>query len=162
MVTASTLRRTLLGREVAVTFGLLVVLYLVRVVRFQPTQIPAYLLIVAYDLVEVAAPVLVPYHDVGFPLFLYLLAVLGASATRWLRAGDDATAAALRVAGGACLLVGTLSLLFAALVGGPLIGPVDNPTPLAITLATGIAFLLGAWALLGSSTVGSLGADDET
>ena len=75
MVTRQTLRRALLGRQVAVAYALLVALYLVRHVRFQPTQIPAYLLVVAYDVVELALPAIAPYHPIGFPLFLYLIMI---------------------------------------------------------------------------------------
>jgi|AntRauTorcE11898_2_1112593.scaffolds.fasta_scaffold02036_3 hypothetical protein len=148
MVTRQTVRSVLLGRDVAVAYAGIVALYLVRVVGFQPSQIPAYLLIVAYDLVEVMLPVLTPYHPIGFPLFLYLLAIIGAAAARWLRPDDGDESSLMQVAGGVCLLVGLLSVLFAALVGGPLISHTDNPTPLAIAGATGIAFLVGAWWLL--------------
>lgn len=148
MVTRRTVRDALLGRDVAVAYAAIVALYLVRAVRFQPFQIPAYLLIVAYDLVEVTLPVLTPYYPVGFPLFLYLLAVVGAAAARWLRLGDGGASSWTQTAGGVCLLVGVLSLLFAAFVGGPLVSPADNPTPLAVTGATGVVFLLGAWWLL--------------
>lgn len=149
MVTRHTVRKALLGWDVAVTFAVLVVLYLVRIVQFQPLQIPAYLLIVAYDIVEVILPVLTPYHPVGFPLFLYLLAIIGAGTARLLRSDDEGTSALTGIVGGVCLVVGVLSLLFGAFVGGPLISPTDNPTPLAITAVTGIAFLVCAWWLTG-------------
>lgn len=77
MVTRLTLRRALLGREVAVVFGIIAALYLPRFVRIQPLQIPTYLLIVAYDVLEVAIPFLTPYYPVAFPVFLYLLAIVG-------------------------------------------------------------------------------------
>lgn len=147
MVTRRTLRRALLGRDVAVAFAVVVALYLVRVVTVQPVQIPAYLLIVAYDVVEVALPVLTPYHPVGFPVFLYLVAVVAAGLSRRLRSGDGT--AWIRTAGGVALVVGALSLAFGALVGGPLVAPADNPTPLAITGATGLVLLVGGWWLLG-------------
>lgn len=147
MVTPRTLRRALLGRDVAVAFAVVVALYLVRVVTFRPVQIPAYLLIVAYDVVEVALPVLTPYHPVGFPVFLYLVAVVAAGLSRRLRAGEGV--AWIRTAGGVALVVGALSLAFGAFVGGPLVAPADNPTPLAITGATGLVLLVGGWWLLG-------------
>ena len=149
MVTRQTVRKALLGREVAVAYAVIVALYLVKSVRFQPLQIPAYLLIVAYDFVEVMLPILTPYYSVGFPLFLYLLAILGAGAARWSQSGDGAESTWTQIAGGVCLIVGLLSLLFGTFVGGPLISPTDNPTPLAVTGATGIVFLVGAWWLLG-------------
>ena len=148
MVTRRTLRKALLGRNVAIAYAFIVALYLVKFVGFQPLQIPAYLMIVAYDFVEMMFPVLTPYYPVGFSLFLYLLAIVAAGAVRWLRAGDGERLAWTQVAGGVCLVVGSLSLLFGAFVGGPLISPTDNPTPLAITGAMGIAFLVGAWWLL--------------
>lgn len=141
-------KRILLGREVAVAFAVIAALYLVRFVRFQPLQIPAYLLIVAYDLVEVAVPALTPYHPIAFPLFLYLLAIVGGALARLLRTDTMANGAVPRSVGGVCLLVGSMSLAFGAMVGGPLIAPTDNPTPLAITGATGVVLLVaGGWLL---------------
>lgn len=149
MVTRMAVRRALLGREVAIAFSVIVALYLVRFVRFQPLQIPAYLLLVAYDFVEMALPFLTPYHPVLFPVFLYLMAIFSAGAARWLRSGDVAHGTVVRTVGGVCLMVGSISLLFGAYVGGPLISPTDNPTPLAITGATGVILFLVAWWLLG-------------
>lgn len=140
-------RRALLGREVAIAFGIIVGLYFARFIRFQPLQIPAYLLIVSYDLVETALPVLTPYHPIGFPLFLYLLAIVGAGAAHRLRAGDGSEWR--RAIGGVSLVVGSLSLLFGAVVGGPLVSPTDNPTPLSITVITGFILLVVGWWSLG-------------
>lgn len=153
MVNQLRYRRALLGREVAIAFSILAVLYFVRFIRFQPLQIPAYLLIVAYDLVEVALPILNPYHSIGFPIFLYLLAIVGAGAARGLRAGVGDDPAWARTIGGVCLVIGVLSLLFGVFVGGPMIAATDNPTPLAITGATGIILLLVGWWLLGRLSI---------
>lgn len=151
MVTRQTGRKSLFGRDVAVAYAVIVALYLVRFVRFQPLQIPAYLLIATYDIVEVLLPILTPYYPVGFPLFLYLLALVGTGAARWLRS-DGTEPAGIQMVGGVCLVIGVLSLLFGAFVGGPLVSPTDTPTPLAITSATGIVFLVGAWWLLGKQS----------
>lgn len=148
MVTRLTLKRALLGREVAVASGVIAALYLVRFVRFQPLQIPAYLLIVAYDFVEVAMPILTPYYPVAFPAFLYILAVVVGAAARGLRAADETDGTWRRTTGGVCLLVGSISILFGVIVGGPLIAATDNPTPLTITGATGIFLLVIGWWLL--------------
>ncbi len=156
MVSPRTLRKTLLGGDVAVAYAILVALYLLKFVPFQPTQIPPYLLIVAYDFVEVAVPILTPYYPVGFPLFLYLLAIVGAGVTRILRSGDNEQFAWYQTLGGVCLLIGTLSLVFGAFVGGPVVSPTDNLTPLAITGATGIVFLVAAWWLLDRPSIRSL------
>ncbi|MDG5777396.1 hypothetical protein VB779_21215 [Haloarculaceae archaeon H-GB11] len=153
MVSRHTLRKSLLGRDVAIAYAMLVVLYLLKFVPFQPVQIPPYLLIVTYDLVEVALPFLTPYHPIAFPLFLYVLAVSGAGITRKLRATDSDKSAWLQTLGGVCLLIGILSLGFGAFVGGPLVSPTDNPTPLAITGATGMIFVAMAWWLLGRPTI---------
>jgi hypothetical protein len=155
MVSKRSLKRTLLGRDVAVAYAVVMALYLVRYVEVQPLQIPAYLLIVAYDVLELALPVLTPYYPVGFPLFLYVVAVAAASASRWLRAGENGSPGWIRTVGGVSLVVGTLSLLFGAFVGGPVVSPVDNPTPLAITGAVGIVLLLGGWWLLGRPSPGA-------
>lgn len=149
VVSRVALRRGLLGREVAVAFAIIAALYLVRFVRFQPLQIPAYLLIVAYDVVELALPVLTPYHSVGFPVFLYGLAVVGARAARLVRSDDSEGRTMPLAGGGVCLVVGTISLVFGAFVGGPLVSPTDNPTPLAITGTTGVVLLVVSWLLLG-------------
>lgn len=129
-------------------FTVIAALYLIRFVRFQPLQIPAYLLIVAFDFVEVGLPVLTPYYPIAFPLFLYLLAIIGGALARWLRADAQEDGTVPRSVGGVCLLVGMISLAFGAMVGGPLIAPTDNPTPLAITGATGVVLLVvGGWLL---------------
>jgi hypothetical protein len=144
MVARRALHRALLGRDVLVAFAALAVLYLVRFVQVQALQIPAYLLIVTYDVIEATVPLLQPYYGVVFPLFLYLLAVLGAGVARAVRPTDDESWT--RAVGGVFVLAGLLSLTFGALVGGPLVAPRDNPTPLAITGAAGIVLLVGgAW-----------------
>jgi hypothetical protein len=149
MVSRLALKRTLLGREVAVAFAVIGALYLVRFVRIQPLQIPAYLLIVAYDFVEVGIPALAPYYPVAFPAFLYLLAVICGGVARWFRSPDSPDGTLRRSTGGVALIVGSISLVFGAFVGGPLIAPTDNPTPLAITGATGIILISASWWLLG-------------
>lgn len=141
--------KTLLGRDIAVAYAIVIALYMMKFVKFQPFQIPAYLMTVSYDIVEVMFPALTPYYPVGFPLFLYLLSIIGAGATRRLRSGDREKLDWTQIVGGVCLVIGMLSLLFGAFVGGPVISPTDNPTPLAITGITGIVFLIGAWWLLG-------------
>lgn len=149
MIARGTLRQALLGRDVAVAYAVIIALYLVRFVQVQVLQLPAYLLIVAYDVVEGMLPFLTPYYPVGFPSFLYLLALVGAGATRWFQSGNETESAFLRIVGGVCLVVGSLSLLFGAFVGGPLISPTDNPTPLVIAGTAGIVFLGGGWWCLG-------------
>lgn len=157
MVTRRELRQVLLGRDVATAYAIIVALYALKFVRFQPIQIPPYLLIAAYDFVEVAVPMLTPYHPVGFPLFLYLLAVIGAGVARWFRPETEGGSIWLRTAGGICLVVGMISILFGAFVGGPLVSATDNPTPLAITGATGVILLVASWWLLGHPTPRSSG-----
>lgn len=148
MVSRHTLRTALLGRDVAVAYGSILALYLLKFVGSQALQVPPYLLIAAYDLVEIALPALTPYHPVGFPLFLYALAVGGAGVTRLVRTSDGDGTTWPETLGGVCVVVAALSLAFGAFVGGPVISPTDNPTPLAVTGATGAVFLVAAWWLL--------------
>lgn len=148
MVARRMIRRTLLGRDVAVAYAVIIALYLAIGIRVQLLQLPAYLLIATYDLVELVLPFLTPFHPVVFPLFLYLLAIVGAGAARWLGPGSEEGSVGLRTVGGVCIVVGALSILFGGMVGGPLVSPTDNPTPLAITGLTGIAFLGTGWWLL--------------
>lgn len=148
MFDARAARRALLGRDVATAYAAIVGLYLVRHLGFQPVQIPAYLFIVGYDFVELGLPAISPYHPVGFPLFLYLLAVLGAGVARWARAGPTPGFDARRAVGGVCVVVAMLAFLFAGIVRGPIVSPADNPTPLAITGLTGVIFAAAAWWLL--------------
>lgn len=148
MSPTGTVTRTLFGRHVATAYAVIVALYLVRHVRFPPVQLPAYLFIVVYDLVEVSLPVITPYHPIGFPLFLYLLAVVVGAVTRWARAESGEPPDWSRVAGGVSLVVAALSLLFAVVVRGPLVSATDNPTPLAITGATGVVLAVVGWWLL--------------
>lgn len=119
------------------------VLHLWRFVRSQVIQIPAYLLVFAYDVVEAVIPVLTPYYPVGFAIFLYLLAIIGAGIAHWTQSGGEEESVWSRVAGGVCLVVGSLSLLFGAAIGGPLVASADNPAPLAITGTTGVVFFVG-------------------
>jgi hypothetical protein len=149
MLSRGTLRNALFGRDVVIAYAIIVALYLLKFIPFQPGQIPPYLLIVAYDLVEVVLPFLTPYYPIGFPLFLYVLALGGAYITRTLRVTDKDQSAWLQTLGGVFLVIGILSLGFGAFVGGPLVSSTDNPTPLAITGVTGVILLGTAWWLLG-------------
>lgn len=147
MVSRMQVKRTFVGREVTLAFGVIVLLYLLKYVRVQPIQIPAYLLIVAYDIVELAVPILNPYHPVGFPVFLYVLAVVAAAVARRFKPHGDGMWT--RAAGGVSLLVGTISILFGTFIGGPVIAASDNPTPFTITMTTGMVLLVSGWWLLG-------------
>lgn len=159
MVSRQWFVRSFLGRDVTVAFAVIIALYYLRFVRIQPLQIPAYLLIVAYDLVEVAVPFLTPFHPVAFPVFLYLLAVVAAGVARRLRTADGDGSGWMEVVGGVSLIVGILSLLFGGYVGGPIVSPTDNPTPLAITGATGVVLVVLGWWLLGRPMGRSLPVD---
>ncbi|UWG46682.1 hypothetical protein HSRCO_0384 [Halanaeroarchaeum sp. HSR-CO] len=148
MGTWPSLRHVLLGRDVAVGFAVVLAFYGLRYVGFPPVQIPAYLIIVAYDVVERLLPFLTPYHPVGFPLFMYLLAVAGASAGRVVRSDEEGGDAVVRAVGRVFFVLAALSLLFGASVGGPVLVPGGRPTPLAVTGATGIALVVAGWWLL--------------
>lgn len=139
----SRLRRVLLGPDVAVAFAVLAAMYLAMQVPFQPTQIPGYLLVVAYDLVEVAIPALTPYWPVGFPAFLYLLAVVGAAVGRVVR-DDEGWVGSI---GAGLVVVGMLAFGFALLIAGPT-ALAGNLAPVAITTVTGVVLVVVGWWLL--------------
>lgn len=156
MVDPDRVRHALIGRDVAVAYGVVVGLYLVRHIRFQPLQIPAYLLIVSYDLVEVIAPAIAPYHPIGFPVYLYCLAVVAAASTRMTRSVDPAARPWRGALGGVCVVIGVLALGFAIYIGGPLVTPSDNPTPVVITGATALVLFVAGWLLLDRPRIGSI------
>lgn len=141
------LQRTVAGRDVLVAFATVASLSLLaRAVPLQPLQVPGYLLTVGYDLVETALPVLAPYWPVGYPAYLYVLAVAGAGIARWLRARGSPNAWRPAVAG-AFTLLGVLALALAATVYLPHAGA--DPTPVAIVAATGVVFLVTAAVVAG-------------
>ena len=150
MISSRWIRRVFAGRQVAFASALIAGLYLIRHIDVQALQIPAYLLVVAYDVVEAVLPVLAPFHPVLFPVFLYLVAVAAAGVTRRLGQHVD-DGSLMRAAGGVSVLIGTLAFLYGVAIGGPLVAPVDNPTPLATLLVTAGMSLLVGWWLLGRS-----------
>lgn len=144
--------RGLLGRDVLIAYVFIGILYLLRNIDFRAFQIPGYLLIVAYDVIEVLVPPLAPFRSIGFPLFMYLLAVIGAGGARLLVASDEDGSNWRRGLGGVSVLFGFISISFGMAVGGPIVVASDNPTPLAITGLTGLAFLLVGLLLLARSS----------
>ncbi len=146
--------RPFLGRDVAVASGVVAGLYaLAVVVPFQPLVVPGYLLLVGYDAIEGALPVLSGFYAVGFPLYCYLLAVLAAAVARRLRAAG-APNAWRPGAAAALLVVGGLALTLAVGVYAPLGGAggaggsaTESPwTPFLIVAGAGAALSgLGAY-----------------
>lgn len=81
-------RRTFVGRDVGVAFGLLVALVLIMATTsVHVLQIPGYLIVIAYDAAQnLWLPGLNPaVYVVGFALYVYVAALLIATLYRVLR-----------------------------------------------------------------------------
>jgi len=81
-------RRTFVGRDVGVAFGILTALVvLMAITSVRVLQIPGYLLVIAYDAAQnLWLPGLNPaVYVVGFTLYVYVAALLIATLYRGLR-----------------------------------------------------------------------------
>ncbi|WP_227377913.1 hypothetical protein [Haladaptatus halobius] len=145
LVLASTNPRLTFIRDIIVATVVMVCLYgLALNVQFQWLQIPGYLLIVGFDVLEVTFGSAGANYYLLFALYLMGLGILGALLAHRLR--ERASERALswwRVGVASALaMVGVLSLLFALFV---LIGT-SQRTPVLITIATSlILFALAGW-----------------
>lgn len=131
-------------RDVVVATAVLVGLYgLGQGVQFQPVQIPAYLLIVGFDVLETIFGS-AEHYDLLFALYLLGLGILGGVIGHLLhgRARKKGVPSWRFGAAGAFAVVGAFSLLFAlaALLG------TAQLIPVLITGVTGFVLLaLAAW-----------------
>lgn len=137
-------RQRAFARDAVVATFVLVVLYGLLDVPFAPLQIPGYLLVVGFDVLEVTFGSAGPAYPVLFGAYLAGLGIVGAGIAAALRARDGDSAWRLATAG-AFALVGVLSLLFAL---GVLVGT-GQWEPVAITGATGLVLLAVAGWLAG-------------
>lgn len=148
--------RNLFVRDIIVATAAIVALYgLGQGVQFQPVQIPGYLLIVAFDLLEVTFGSAGSNYDALFATYILALGVAAGGVGYALRrrAGSTDLPNWRFGASGALALVGVLSLLFAlnVFLGAGFV------TPVLVTGATGVVLLaLAAW------TVGVGGGVTET
>lgn len=131
-------------RDAAVATLVLVLMYVLMDVQFVPLQIPGYLLIVGFDLLEVTFGSAGTAYQVLFAAYLVGLGIVGAGIAAAARQFDGVSAWRLAPAG-AFAVVGVLSLLFALAV---LVGT-DQLEPVAITGATGLVLLALAAVLAG-------------
>lgn len=128
-------------RDAAVATLVLAVLYGLLRVPFAPLQIPGYLLVVGFDLLEVAFGSAGGAYEVLFAAYLVGLGLVGAGIAGVLRARSDGSPWRFATAG-AFALVGSFSLLFglAVLVG------TGQWEPMAITGVAGLVMLaLAGW-----------------
>lgn len=135
--------KTSFVREAVVSMLVVVGLYGLTGVQFQPVQIPGYLFIVEFDMLEVTFGSADEYYYVLFAAYLLGLGLAGAVLVHILRTRTPETVPSWRLGvAGALIVVGTLSLLFALVV---LFGS-SQFTPVLITGATGLILLaLAGW-----------------
>ncbi len=131
------------ARDVVVATVVVVGLYGLAFVEFQPVQIPGYLLIVGFDTLEAASGSAGSNFDVLFYAYLVGLGVAGGVISQLLRSltGDEVPGWRLGVAG-ALVVAGLLAFSFALLV---LVGS-SQLTPALIAGVTGlVSFAIAGW-----------------
>ena len=131
-------RRRAFVRDTVIATGVIIGLYGLAVsVQFQPLQIPGYLLIVGFDLLEVIFGSAGNNYDLLFAVYLLGVGLVGAAVAHVLSGlAQDIPRWRVGVAG-AFSVLGILSLLFALNV---LLG-VSQLTPALITAAAGLVML---------------------
>lgn len=144
-------------RDAVIGTAVIAGLYGLAYVEFQPVQIPGYLLIVGFDMLEgVFGPVSIDFELV-FGLYLVGLGLVGAGVVQGLRTVAPETVPGWRLGvAGALTVVGVLSLSFALAISFQ----ISYNAPVLITGATGLILLaLAGWlaGLLGSGTTSTSG-----
>lgn len=138
-------QRAVFARDAAVATAILGGLFLLGYgVQFQPLQIPTYLLVVGFDVLEVVFGSAGANYDLLFGAYLVGLGVLAAGVAHVLRTTLRATdRPQWRLAvSGAMAILGSISLLFAANV----LVSTTRRTPVFVTGVAGLALLaLAAW-----------------
>lgn len=137
--------RTPFLRDTVVATVALAALYaLARGVQFQPVQIPGYLLVVGFDVVEHAIGPVDAAFPALFAVYLVALGLVGATAVHAVRTRvpDVAVPGWRPGLAGALGVVGVLSLLFAVAI---LLGT-SQWEPVAVTGVAGVLLLgVAAW-----------------
>ena len=130
-------------RDVVVATAVVVGLYGLAFVEFQPVQIPGYFLIVGFDMLEATLGSAGSNYDVLFYAYLIGLGVVGGGLGHFLRAWtDDEVPNWRRGVAGALIVAGLLAFSFALLV---LVGP-SQLTPVLIASVTGLlSFVVAGW-----------------
>lgn len=142
------------ARDAVIETAVIVGLYgLAFGVQFPPVQIPGYLIIVGFDMLEGVLGPVQSNFDLVFGLYLVGLGLVGAAVVTGVRetTGDRGRPAWQSGVAGALAVVGVLSLVFALFV---LFGSTQLD-PVLITGAVGLVFLaLAAWlvGVFGEST----------
>ena len=122
-------------RDVVVATAVVVGLYGLAFVEFQPVQIPGYFLIVGFDMLEATLGSAGSNYDVLFYAYLIGLGVVGGGLGHFLRAWtDDEVPNWRRGVAGALIVAGLLAFSFALLVP---VGP-SQLTPVLIASVTGL------------------------
>ncbi|KAB1196758.1 MULTISPECIES: hypothetical protein [Haloferax] len=138
-------QQVIFARDAVVATAVLAGLYLLGYgIQFQPLQIPTYLLIVGFDLLEVTFGSAGTNYDLLFAAYIVGLGVVGAAVAGLLRTGARKTDLPQWRLGtaGALAILGTLSLLF----GLRVLLVSTQRTPVLVTGAAGIALLaLAGW-----------------
>ncbi|AHZ21893.1 hypothetical protein E6P09_08145 [Haloferax mediterranei ATCC 33500] len=137
-------RSYVFARDATVATAVLVGLFVLRYVQFQPLQIPGYLLIVGFDVIEAVFGSAGANYDVLFAAYLVGLGVVGAGVAQVVRQNSKGTDIHWWRLGAASALalLGVVSLLFAAMV----LFTTTQLTPVYVTGAAGLVFLaLAAW-----------------
>ncbi|WP_396613153.1 hypothetical protein ACH9L7_07805 [Haloferax sp. S1W] len=138
-------RSVTFARDAVVATAVLAGLYgLAYGVQFQPLQIPGYLLIVGFDLLEVVFGPVRSNFDLVFAAYIVGLGLVSAIVAQLARLGGERTdLPQWRLgAAGAIAIVGVLSLLFAANI----LVSTTQTTPVLITGTAGVVMLaLAGW-----------------
>jgi hypothetical protein len=131
------------ARDVVVATAVVVGLYGLAFVEFQPVQIPGYLLIVGFDTLEATFGSAGSNYDVLFYVYLVGLGVVGGVIGQLLRTLTDDEVPGWRLGvAGALAVTGLLALSFALLV---LVGS-SQLTPVLIAGMTGLlSFVAAGW-----------------
>ena len=146
-----TFRRSFVRDAIVAALTIVGVYGLGQGVQFQPVQIPGYLLIVGFDVLEAVFGSAGRSYDVLFAAYLLGFGVVGAAVAYVLRrrAGETDVPGWRFGAAGALVVVGALSLFFALNVLGS-----GGVTPALVTGATALVLLgVAGWlaGLLGTT-----------